>query len=92
MLHPYIIGELSCGGIKNRKQRVEDLSYLDCLGTVDEASVVDWINKKMLYGKGIGFIDVALLFSAVKNDLPIWTRDKKLQALAEKFDVKYNQK
>jgi predicted nucleic acid-binding protein len=77
-IHPFIIGELSCGNITNRK---EILSLLRDLPTVDAAlneEVFELIEKRKLYGKGLGFIDVHLLASFLIHDVMIWTRETKL--------------
>ena len=34
-------------------------------------------------GRGIGYIDAHLLAAAVIRDIPIWTKDKRLMAIAE---------
>ncbi|MCK9388651.1 MAG: hypothetical protein M0Q22_09720 [Sulfuritalea sp.] len=34
-------------------------------------------------GRGIGHLDAHLLAAAVIRDIPIWTKDKRLMAIAE---------
>lgn len=76
--HPFIIGELACGNIKNR---VEILSLLQSLPMVIQAEheeVMKFIEDQGLMGKGLGYIDVHLLASALLSGVRIWTFDKKL--------------
>ena len=87
--HPMIIGELACGNIKNRN---EILSLLQTLPPAKEAThkeVLAFIDKKKLYGKGIGFIDVHLLASALISDIALWTLDRKLDNEATKLKINY---
>ena len=86
-IHPFIIGELSCGNISNRK---EILTLLKALPEVESAlneEVFSLIENKKLYGNGLGFIDVHLLASALINGVNIWTRDKTLKKTATNLDI-----
>ena len=88
-IHPYILGELSCGNISNRK---EILSLLDALPRIDsvlDEEVFILIEDRKLFGKGLGFIDVHLLASAMIHHVPIWTRDKALKQVAGEFGIDY---
>lgn len=86
-IHPFIIGELSCGNISNRK---EILTLLKALPQVDSAldeEIYTLIENKKLYGIGLGFIDVHLLASALIDNVTIWTRDKTLKKAAINLDI-----
>jgi predicted nucleic acid-binding protein len=81
-IHPFIIGELSCGNISNRE---EILTLLKSLPHVDSAmneEVFMLIENKKLYGIGLGFTDVHLLASALIDNVTLWTRDKTLKKAA----------
>ncbi|MGR3302351.1 MAG: type II toxin-antitoxin system VapC family toxin [Candidatus Scalindua sp.] len=85
--HPFIIGELACGNIKNRKQI---LSLLLALPTAMQAShqeILEFIEIKKLTGKGLGYIDVHLLGAAFLSNAALWSRDKKLNAISLEFKV-----
>ncbi len=82
-IHPFIIGELSCGNISNRS---EILTLLRSLPLVDPAlddEVFTLIENKRLFGIGLGFIDVHLLASALIHKIHIWTGDKALNKTAQ---------
>ncbi|MBE0448003.1 MAG: type II toxin-antitoxin system VapC family toxin [Actinobacteria bacterium] len=83
--HPFIIGELACGNIKNRS---EILSLLKALPRVTQArhdEVMQFIENYRLMGLGLGYIDMHLLASTLLTQVPIWTFDKKLNEVALKL-------
>ena len=87
--HPFIIGELACGNLKNRK---EILSLLEALPTATPANhreVLYFIEQHQLMGIGLGYVDVHLLASARLSRIPFWTRDKKLMEAAVKLNASY---
>jgi len=59
------------------------------LNTIDEKEILFFIEKKNLMGKGIGFIDVHLLASALLSGIPLWTKDSKLQHEASILGIAY---
>ena len=87
--HPFIVGELACGNIKNRFEFLSLLQSLTMAPTVSLEELLYFINRHMLIGMGIGFVDAHLLASALLSRMPLWTSDKKLKAAAKKLDVSY---
>ena len=87
--HPFIIGELACGNIKNRDEFLTLLRTLPTAPTVDLDELLYFIEKKRLMGLGIGFEDVHLLASAELSGAPLWTSDKKLKSAAIKLKLAY---
>jgi len=81
-IHPFIIGELSCGNISNRKEILTLLKALPQVHSVLDEEVFTLIENKKLYGTGLGFIDVHLLASALIDNVTIWTRNKTLKKAA----------
>lgn len=52
--------------------------------------VFTFIEKEALYGKGVGYVDIALLTSTIlSKETKLWTLDKHLSKLAEKFQTNY---
>jgi predicted nucleic acid-binding protein len=89
MCHPYIIGELACGNLNNR---LEILSLLKTLPTALQAEheeVMQFIQNNSLMGKGLGYIDIHLLASAILSRVPLWTLDKKLKQVSLKLRIAY---
>ena len=81
-IHPFIIGELSCGNISNRSEILALLKSLPLIETAIDDEVFTLIENKKLYGIGLGFVDVHLLTSALIHNVKIWTGDKSLNKAA----------
>ena len=85
--HPFIIGELACGNIKNRKVIITSLQTLPQTIPIDHKEILIFIEKNQIMGKGLGYIDIALLASSLVTDIPLWTLDNKLNDLAKTFKI-----
>ncbi|MEZ5070314.1 MAG: type II toxin-antitoxin system VapC family toxin [Bacteroidales bacterium] len=88
-IHPFILGELSCGNISNREEVLSLLRTLLSSDPVLDEEVFILIEERKLYGKGLGFIDVHLLASALIHHTPIWTRNKSLKHVAGELSIIY---
>ena len=81
--HPFVIGELACGNLENRK---EILSRLKCLPSISAAThfeVLFFVERNRLAGLGIGYVDLHLLASvALAPSAQLWTRDRRLAEIA----------
>jgi len=85
--HPMVIGELACG---NLRQRLEILSLLRALPSAvvaEHNEVIDFIESRSLMGKGMGFIDMHLIASALMSKAILWTFDKKMNQFATLLGV-----
>jgi hypothetical protein len=87
--HPFIIGELACGAIKNRKEILGLLNDLPSTAILDHADAMGFIEWRQLMNKGIGYIDVHLLGSALASEVSLWTFDKALQKMADCLSIRY---
>ena len=87
--HPFIVGELACGNIKNRVEFLSLLQSLPMAPTVSLDELLYFIDRHALMGMGIGFVDAHLLASAQLSSTPLWTSDKKLKSAATKLEVSY---
>jgi predicted nucleic acid-binding protein len=87
--HHLIIGELSCGNLKKRNQILSFLHDLPQSVPVNHDEVLVFIENNKLMGKGLGYIDVCLLASAVLSDLRIWTLDIRLKETAQSLGLSY---
>ena len=90
MLHPFIIGELACGNIKNRHKVLSLLQLLPMVIQAEHEEVLQFIEKNNLMGKGLGFIDAHLSASAILTKVPMWTLDKKLNEINNKLNINYH--
>ena len=80
--HPLIIGELACGNLKNQSEILALLQTLPTVMQAEHEDVMHFIEIHRLMGKGLGYIDVHLLASALLTEVPLWTLDKKLNQVA----------
>ncbi len=82
LMHPFIVGEIACGSLADRALTLDLLQQLPMAVVAEAAEVLGYIERCNLHGKGIGYIDAHLLSSAALSGTKIWTRDKRLLALA----------
>lgn len=86
-IHPFVIGALACGNISNRAEILNLLHALPRLEPVFDNEIYTFIEKRKLYGIGLGFVDVHLLASALIHNVKLWTRDKTLKKSAIKLGI-----
>jgi len=92
VMHPFVMGEIACGSLKDRQSLLELLHDLPgaVIATDDEA--MQFIERQRLYGKGIGYIDVHLLASvALTGGAQLWTRDQRLRQVAAAMGFAYSE-
>ena len=89
MCHPFIIGELACGNLKNRDEIIPLLQSLPMAPTIEFDELLFFIDRNDLIGKGVGFVDVHLLASAQLEGVTLWTADKKLKSLADQLELTF---
>ena len=90
LTHPFVIGELACGTLKNRREVLGLLGRLPSAPTATHAEALDFLERCRLMGRGIGFIDVHLLASAaLAAPARLWTRDRRLAMIATELNVAY---
>ena len=85
IVHPFVVGELACGNLKNRSQILSLLESLPAATKASDAEVRAFIDQHALMGRGIGYIDVHLCASARLSGAQLWTRDKRLHAVASEL-------
>ena len=88
--HPFIIGEIALGNLRQREIVIGYFQGLPQARIGSDFEVMHFISKKMLHGKGIGYVDAHLVTSALlMNNIYIWTRDKKLLKAAKQLNMAY---
>ena len=87
--HPFVVGELACGNMKNRKEILSLLQALPMAEMAEHQEVLHFIEYNQLMGKGLGYVDVHLLASALLTKIPLWTSDKKLKSASAELDLSY---
>ena len=83
MTHPFVIGELACGNLRNRGEVLGLLAALPSALLANDEETLLFIEQRKLMGKGISYVDAHLLASVtLTEDALLWTRDKRLIAAA----------
>lgn len=92
MTHLFVVGELACGNLKNRGEILKLLGDLPAAPTATDMEALEFIERRALMGRGIGYIDVHLLAAAVLSvDTRLWTRDKRLADAAKELDIAFEE-
>ena len=87
--HELIIGELACGFIKNRSEILALLKALPSVIEAEHDEAMRFIDRHRLMGKGLGFIDVHLMASAVLSDTSLWTLDEMLKVESSRLGIAF---
>ena len=82
LVHPFVVGELLLGNLKEREKFIAELALQPAAKKARDGDVLELIENNTLFGKGIGYIDAHLLASAKICNAKIMTRDKRLYAAA----------
>ena len=86
-MHPFVVGELLLGNVKITRM-IDDLNALPKASVASDAEVLQFIAERKLPGSGIGYIDAHLLAAtALTPETTIWTRDKRLIAVARSLSL-----
>lgn len=88
LIHPLILGEIACGTPPDRVRTLRDLASLQHAQQAGIRETMDFVEREQLFGLGCGLVDLQLLASTlITPNTVLWTRDKRLNTLAERFDV-----
>lgn len=87
LTHPFVIGELACGNLRNRKEIIALLHALPPSTKAQDDEVLHVIDRHRLMGRGLGLIDIHLLASCLICGCDLWSNDKPLKAAAIDLDI-----
>lgn len=91
LIHPFVLGELACGNLKQRTEVLTLLKDMPSIKVATDDEVLYFIERHALMGKGIGYVDAHLLAAVVLADgVQLWTRDKRLRGVAESLALAYS--
>jgi predicted nucleic acid-binding protein len=79
--HPMVLGELACGNLAKRVETLRLLGRLPRIPQAPDHLVLQSIDSRRLFGKGIGWIDAHLLTASLLSSVPLWTLDQRLTEL-----------
>lgn len=90
LMHPFVLGELACGNLHDRTTVLALFKNLPQATRVTDDEALFFIEQHALTGRGIGYVDVHLLAAvALTGSAKLWTRDKRLQTVAEGLALAY---
>ena len=89
LIHPFVIGEIACGNLRNRPAVLSLLRELPPVVPARDEEVLAAVDGHRLWGKGIGWIDAHLLASALLSKCALWTHDRRLRAAAAELKVQW---
>ena len=87
LIHPFVIEELACGNLPQRKETLNLLHALPMAPVADHAEVLGLIAAEGLHGTGLGSVDVHLIASARLARAKLWSKDKALSREAKRLNL-----
>jgi predicted nucleic acid-binding protein len=88
LCHPFVIGELACGSLRNRDSILSLLDALPQAPIAQHQEVLAFIDAHRLIGAGIGWIDAHLLASTKLAGTVLWTLDRRLADVANDLGIR----
>jgi predicted nucleic acid-binding protein len=90
LMHPFVLGELACGNLRNRGEVLRLLGDLPAAAMASDHEALQFIERRALMGRGIGYVDVHLLASVALTDgARLWTADRRLARVAADLELVY---
>jgi predicted nucleic acid-binding protein len=91
LMHPMVLAEIACGTPPApREKTLGDLGLLRQTQQASLQEVMGFISREKLYGLGCGLVDIVLLASTLMTpNAELWTLDKRLNALSDRFGVAF---
>jgi predicted nucleic acid-binding protein len=90
-VHPFIIGELACGNLRNRSEILHLLGELPQATVAEHYEVMSFLEAHKLYGTGMGWIDAHLIASALLTNLNVLTYHKAIGDAAINLGIEFKE-
>lgn len=90
-VHDFVIGELACGSLRARDTVLGLLNAMPRAGRAEEDEVLGLIERHQLMGRGIGYVDAHLLAAALIAHARLWSRDRRLLAIADELGLAHGE-
>lgn len=87
LMHPFVSGELACGNLKNRAQVLSDLKTLPSAILASHEEVARLLEERQMCARGLGWVDLHLLASAMLSHCRFWTLDRRLALASEQIGL-----
>jgi len=85
--HELVYGELLIGNPGGRRRALNAFSRFEAAAVVPHKEVVDFVQHHKLSGRGVGWMDIHFLASAILGNLKLWSADQNLVTLATEFNI-----
>ena len=83
LTHPFVVGELAVGNLRQRAMVLDNLRRLPKARLATDREVLDFIERNRLWGRGVGYLDVHLLVATKLSEFAsFWTADNRLATVA----------
>lgn len=93
LMHPFVIGELALGNLRDWQQTVAMLKALPGSQVASHEELLAFIPAANLSGSGVGFVDAHLLAACrLTRAAMLWTRDKRLASKADDLGLGWSPK
>ncbi|TDR89917.1 type II toxin-antitoxin system VapC family toxin [Enterovirga rhinocerotis] len=88
--HPFVIGELALGSLRQRDRVIQALQALPTIPRAFDDEVLVFIQNHALQGSGIGYVDAHLLASVqLAQPSSLLTRDRRLGEACRQLGISY---
>jgi predicted nucleic acid-binding protein len=88
LMHPFISGELALESLTQREMILAEIDSLPVARVARVEEVRLLIEQRLLFSRGIGYIDAHLIASVLLTPHTLlWTRDKRLREVAESLGL-----
>ncbi len=91
LAHPWVVGELALGQLRQRGEVIALLSSLPQATVATPPEVLRLIEHHELYGIGIGYVDAQLLAATkLTDDTTLWSEDRRLGAASSRLGCAFD--
>lgn len=87
--HEFVYGELLMGDRGGRQKLLNSYERMEQVPAVPNSDIVAFVRARKIHGRGVGWIDVHLLASALVGGVQFWTADGPLGAIADELGIAY---
>lgn len=92
-IHKLIIEEIAAGNLARRSHVLSLLENLRRVPDLSHEEYMAFLDARRLWGRGLSLVDVQILGSAALTPgVRVWTRDKRLLAVAREMGIAFHPK
>jgi predicted nucleic acid-binding protein len=83
LAHPFVIGELALGSLRQREVILGALADLPQASVATDTEILHFIDRHALFGRDVGYVDIHLLAAVrLAAGAALWTHDRRLRGVA----------